>query len=433
MTFEYFRFPAVSPTSGNGSEGIILGKINSSSLNSAFGAIEVTPILAVMREDVTASGRTLTDVTTAATDSVAGDFQPFGTQAQMSEGDAFYFRISSDKVCNTLHFSISTPGAGVWTLGVQEWNASSETWVDMPIASSDADNLRAAVGVHSMSYTHLKNGALRLSSTDASKYIWHRVYVKTFTSCTTAPVLSRVWAESSDLTYIDVTTAFNTGDFTGYIGDYLPTVGAHTVLAHPGPAIGMDITITVGSDGVYTLANEYLASDGTWKAFQNFVDPSNHSAVLGNHKLRWTVPADWVSSSLTLGASGFTATGWLMRRRIDAISTQGPRALVRYTAKSRALGAANSQGLEAASPQSYSVALVDIGANTATADTVLQLVNANTGVVSTVTVPQGVDSTTDVAGGKINLSSSFAMASGDSMIVMCKSGGPLTDVEVRLQ
>jgi len=82
--------------------------------------------------------------------------------------------------------------------------------------------------------------------------------------------------------------------------------------------------------------------------------------------------------------------------------------------------------------QTYSYATFSAGANTAPVDTVLSLINADTGAVSTLTIPSGETDASNLTGGKVALSTQITLAAGQSMLAVCISGGPMTDVELRL-
>lgn len=429
MKFDTLRFPVVNPTAGKTGEGIILGRISASDMTAVTLESKVLPIQQVIREDKTGTSFSLVDETTAATNAATGDFSPFGSTAQMSLGDAFYFRVEDGKECDVLHAQISTPGVGTWEIGMQEWDEAVDAWIDMVIALDETNHFRAAAGVWHIQFTHVKKGSLKLHHTDAAKHVWHRVYVKSFTSVTTAPVISRLWASEANYSVVNITSAVNNGTNPAY--EFLPEVGAHTKWVHPGPPIGIDVTVTTVASSTYTVERQYLASDDTWKNIPDIVDPSNGYRNTGAHKIRWSRPSDWVSKSYTF--LGQTVNGWIERRHVTAVAIQGPVNLYQVQADSRSLGAANAQGLEYESAITYKSATFSIGDNQATGNTVLQLANADTGATSTLTIPTAIDESSDVAAGKVSLSANFALAANESMIVMCLSGGTLINLEMRLQ
>lgn len=429
MTFDTLRFPAVSPTAGTAGEGILLGRISASDMSAVVLESKVLPIVKVIREDKAGTSFTLVDETTAATNAAAGDFLPFGALAQMSLGDAYYTYVEDGKECDTMHVQIATPGVGTWELGIQEWDETASSWADMVITLDETNHFRAAAGVYRLRFAHNKKGALKLHHTDAAKHVWHRVYLKSFTSATTAPVISRLWASQIDFGYTDITSAINNGTAPAY--EFLPEVGAHTDWIHPGPPIGLDVNVIVAAGTTYTVQRQYLASDDTWKPIPDLADPSNGYRNAGQHRIRWSRPADWVSKSYTF--LGQTVNGWIERRQVTSVSTQGPVPLYQVQADSRSLGAANAQGLEYDSAVTYRSATFSIGDNQAIGNTILQLVNADNGATSTLTIPSAIEESSDLAAGKVLLSADFALAINQSVIVMCLSGGPLINLEVRLQ
>lgn len=427
--FDTLNFPVVSPIAGKAGEGILLGRIAASDMVAVVLESKILPLQKVIKEDKDGTSFTLVDETTAATNAAMGDFLPFGTTAQMNLGDAFYFYVDDNKDCAVIHTQIATPGVGTWEMGIQEWDATAGEWVDMAIPLDETNHFRAAAGVYRLGFTHDKKGSLKLHHTDAAKHVWHRVYLKSFTSATTAPVISRLWASELNYGYVDITNAINNGTDPAY--EFLPEVGAHTDWIHPGPPIGIDVNVITAAGPTYTVERQYLASDDTWKPIPNLVDPSNGYRNTGQHRIRWSRPADWVEKSYTF--LGQTVTGWVERRVVTAVATQGPVGLYQIQADSRSLGATNAQGLEYDAGATYKSATFSIGDNRATGSTVLQLINADTGATSTVTIPSAIDESSDLAAGKVLLPADFSLATNQSMLVMCLSGGPLINLELRLQ
>lgn len=429
MSYDHLSFPVVSPTAGKAGEGIVLGRISSSDMVAVVLESKVLSIQKVIREDKTGSSYSLVDETTAATNAATGDFLPFGTAADMSLGDAFYFYVEDGKECDVLHVQIATPGVGTWEMGIQEWNAIAGEWLDMTITIDETNHFRNAAGVYHVGFSHVGKGSLKLHHTDAAKHVWNRVYLKSFTSATTSPIISRLWASELNYNQVDITAAFNNGTNPAY--EFLPEVGAHTDWIHPGPPIGLDVNVIVADGSTYTTERQYFASDDTWKPIPDLVDPSNGYRNTGQHRIRWSRPADWAKKSFAF--LGQTVEGWIERRHVTAVSTQGPVQLYQLQADSRSLGAANAQGLEYNAAVTYKNATFSIGDNRATVDTVLQLINADTGATSTLTIPLTIDESSDLSTGKSPMSADFSLEASQSMLVMCLSGGPLVNLELRLQ
>ena len=106
--------PLISPTSGDMEDGAIIGSVLESNFAGAFTDVRIAGDLKVYRKDVSGNSFTFEDVTTAATDDNAGDFLPFGSNAQMSAGDELYIACSCD--IKELYFRIATQGNWVGTL-----------------------------------------------------------------------------------------------------------------------------------------------------------------------------------------------------------------------------------------------------------------------------------------------------------------------------
>jgi hypothetical protein len=94
------------------------------------------------------------------------------------------------------------------------------------------------------------------------------------------------------------------------------------------------------------------------------------------------------------------------------------------------LGSANAKGLVLGAG-SYSYATFTAGANNATVATVLSLVNAESGQTSTISIPVGADDGSDETDGKQDLNAVLSFTAGQSLLVLCLSGGPLIDVSLR--
>jgi hypothetical protein len=429
MSFDTLNFPVISPTAGPAQDGLLLGRINASDLIASFNVSRVTPVAQVYREDLTTTGSTLVDFTTAATSAAAADFPPFGTSGSMSDGDSFYYRSQNYVEIKKLMVSIATPGVGTWTIDCQQWNATTEAWESVTGLVDGSNGFKAAIGVYSIICTGGAGGSLRLRHTDTTKYKWHRVKLVNPSGVTTAPVLDRIWIASETDVYVDVTTAYNTGVFTGLATELIPLVGSHNLRVHPGPPIGADVIVSQVRSSNFTIANEYLASDDVWKVIPDYTDPSNDFTVLGTHRIRWSRPADWTQKTLTINSVAYT--GYMERHRIDVVTVQGPTPPPWLQYDSRALGAANAKGLVLGAG-SYSYATFTAGANNATVATVVALINADSGATSTLSIPVGVDDGSDETDGKQDLNTALSFTAGQSMLVMCLSGGPIVDVSLRL-
>lgn len=77
-----FIIPEISQTAGVLNDGSLIGAISQSNPTAVLMGESLIIISQVLRKDVTTTGSTFTDVTTAATDATTGDFNPFGTNAE---------------------------------------------------------------------------------------------------------------------------------------------------------------------------------------------------------------------------------------------------------------------------------------------------------------------------------------------------------------
>ena len=421
----------VSPSAGRNNDGVLRGRINPSQFIASFLASKIIPVMQVLREDISTNGTTLVDVTTAATDSTANDFAPFNTTVTMSDGDSFYFRTQNDADVQSFFVQVATQGVGTWSIDVQEWNTTTEAWESVAGLVDGSNGFRNALGVYRISYSSGAEGKVRLTANQSTKFLWHRVVLKNPTVITTAPILSRIWVLGKVFNFTDISSATNSSNWVVLPTEILPVVNDfYCIFVHPGPPIGMDANVVQAESANFTTTKQYLASDNSWKSIPDLVDPSNMFHTLGNAKIRWSRPSDWTSMTQTI--NGVAYTGYFERCIVTAIAVQGAVAPARISASSRALGEGNAIGI-VLTAQTLNYATFTIGSNNATVGTVFSLMNAESGKTSTMTIPITVDESADVSTGKITLSTPLVFAEGESLIVICSSGGALVACEMRLQ
>lgn len=422
------RIPEISATSGDMNDGVFIGSINSINPTAVLMGESLVTISQVLRKAVTSSGATWQDFTTAATDATTGDFSPFGAVSDMSAGDAFYFRTLDNVDVHSLYVQIATAGVGSWTLGLQEWNTATESWEDVTGLVDNSNGFKAGVGVYQISYTGGAEGLVRLDDV-SSKYIWHRLVLKTFTSASTAPVLSRIWTADNVLKYKNITTAHISTDFSSLPSEILPRINDCLIMVYPNLALGEDVVITRSASTNYTTTMYYLASDNTYKLLTGVSDESNMyqiSASVTERKRRWTMPTDWVSKSIT-DKDGTVWTGYIACMRITAISVEGPVAPAQVNCKVRAFGNANTDGVQiftATTVKAVSIPRIGLPSTTAT---VIQLLNLTTGQGSSLTIPANTISSLNAD------ITDIVYAVNDKLGMAYQSGNILKDVEIILQ
>lgn len=416
--------PILGPTAGPGNDGVVVGSVAQSTPTAVLLGESLVSIAQVLRKDITATGTTWADLTIAATDATTGDFSPFGAVANMSLGDSSYVRTLNDEDTHHFYAQIAVPGVGTWTMGLQEWNETTDTWETVTGLVDASNGFKAAVGVHKLSYTSGAEGRVRLD--DASpKYVWHRFTLTAFTSATTAPVLSRIWSAKDTLSYKNVTTAHTSTDFSSLPADILPRIGDCLLTVHPGPSYGEDSIITRSASANYTTEQHYLATDNTYKPLADVSDETNMYRVAPSateRKARWTAPSDWSSKSIT-DKDGVVHTGFITCMRITAIATEGPVQPPQVNCKTRSFGDANTTGIEVYTATSIkAVSISRIGMPSATA-VVAQLLNMSTGKGSSFTIPANATSVNvDIA--------DLPLAIGNRWGLSHVSGGTIQDVSM---
>lgn len=418
------QIPVLNSTAGPGNDGVVIGSVNQSNPVAVLLGESLVSIAQVLRKDITATGAAWTDLTTAATDAVTGDFQPFGAIANMSAGDSFYVRTLADEDTHHFYVQIATPGAGTWTLGLQEWNETADAWETVTGLVDGSNGFKAAAGVYKLSYTSGAEGRVRLDDT-SPKYIWHKFTLSAFTSASVAPVLSRIWSAKDTLAYKNVTVAHTSTDFSLLPTDILPRIGDCLLTIHPGPSYGEDSVITRSASANYTSEFFYLADDNTYKPLADVSDDANMYRVAPSateRKTRWTLPADWSQKSVT-DSAGVMHTGYITCMRITAIATEGPVQPPQVNCKSRSFGDANATGIQVyVATVLKAVSIPRIGVASATA-VVAQLLNMSTGRGSSFTIPaNAVSLNVDIT--------DLALAAGNRWGLAHVSGGTLQDVSL---
>jgi len=153
-----------------------------------------------------------------------------------------------------------------------------------------------------------------------------------------------------------------------------------------------------------------------------------------NAEIRWTIPTDWTSQSLTLTSditgTTLTRTGYLHRMipvdsNTSVVQTVG-NAVV-YFVK---LGSANSSGIPL-NAGAIDYLTYDIYGTTSTSDVVLGLTNSTAGTMSTATIAANRSSSFDDTNHKLDITN-LALANDDEFMVFHLSGGNLSDIELRL-
>lgn len=423
------HIPEISSTSGINSDGVFIGSINSINPVAVLLGESLVSISQVLRKAVTTSGATWVDYTTEALNVATSDFAPFGSASDMSIGDAFYFRTLNNEDVHSIYVQIATAGVGSWTLGLQEWSVVNDQWEDVTGLVDNSNGFKAGVGVYQISYTSGAEGLVRLDDISA-KFIWHRIVIKTFTSATTAPILSRLWSADTVIKYRDITTPYTTGVFTTIPQEILPRIGDCLIFICSAATMGLDITVTTAESANFTSTWKYIKSNGTYGTLSNVSDPSNGMTVVGTHKIRFSIPTDWGSRSIT-DKDGVVHTGFIICRQTTTVSVESPVAPSHNTVKTKSLGTGNVSGIKMYANivvKAISIPRIGIPSATAVDIAVLNLTPSNlTNISSTITIPaNAVSANIDIQDITFN--------ANEELGISCLSNtGTVKDVDLILQ
>ena len=417
----------LSARAGQAGDGVVRGRITPQiPIAYLYGSSLIT-ISQVLKKDITPTGLTWVDVTTAATDSITGDFTPFGSISTMSNGDAFYFRTQNDVDTHIIYAQIDVAGVGSWDLSAKEWSVAQDAWVEVTGLVDASNSFRNGPGVYRISYTSGSEGKVRLDDTHPT-YVWHKIELINFVSVSVAPVLSRIWTADSAMSLTDITSV-ETSTFAALPAEELPAVGNYSVLIHPGPPIGRNDTITRSRSTNYTCIYEYLATNGSWKPIPSIIDQSNDwKAAPGIYQTRWSLPNDWTSNSITDNA-GVAHVGWVERCRIITVILEGPVLPPQAISRSVSFGSNNAEGVYHQTTTTYTALTYDLAVPSST-DVNISLYAASTGNGSTVIIPANSRSSSSLSNGRLNCS--ITIAAGDGLIISHGGGGIIQDMEVRL-
>lgn len=412
----------IAPNAGALDDGSIIGGVDRTAARRVVTSSSLASAIYAIRKDaVSGLNFTFIDLSTPAGDDTTADFEPFGTAAQMSNGDEFYF--AADSIWSDAYFKIAT--AGAYT-GSVEWRYSSNGLnADKVLTVSDDSNGFRNTGIKRVSWTPPSDLAEWSPVPDGiTKRRWIVAKLVSPSAIAVAPVLDRLWVRLATASYAGQ-TVYN-GDFATAPAaqpSLFPIIGDAIYIASDGPMLGYDIAMFLKRDDTATRVFEYLSTDGTWKSVTGLSDPSNDwkngpaalTTANNVYNVRWTAPSDHVSTSLTLGS--ITDTGYWFRLRTTAVTTYGNVASPAARIRLRQFGNANTSGVRvpvASLLRSITIeeplSIVGVGA------IVLSLVNLTTGAASAIAVP-------DSAVWPINVDfDDLAMAAGDAFGLFYTSG-----------
>lgn len=285
--------------------------------------------------------------------------------------------------------------------------------------------------------------AIAPDSTDpllSTPYTWYKIKLKTFTSATTAPILSRIIGIFPDTgrKYVNITSVVNgsTTVIPPTAASFFPTNEDEVVVVTTDPlrAFVTYTFLAIQDFGGYKF--QYLSTDGTRKSFTNLVDPSNGfrngptvaTTPPTRFETTWTLPADAAKATQSypmMDGTTQTFTGYFMYLTPINVNPVGEYPGAGTVRRAKQLGTPNVVGISRLTPS----VLRGIDVNRIgfiSADTTFQVVNMTTGN----SVPIEIKST-DLLPKTYDIPD-MSFAAGDVEGLLYESGGALVDVDLEL-
>ena len=412
-----------------------------------YSSIESTEAVYAFNLDLSSGHVDFTDYTTECTSGVANSFLPWGTNATFSAGDAVY--LASDEPTHEIRLTIDTPG--VWVGGGLEVLDSTDGTSANRVLTGLVDGsngFRSGPGTYSITWTD--PAVPRVEWSPVPGFIaarrWIVIRPVGFISATTSPKMSMTYMMDAGIDFGDDTAIWNAAMSDGTFGatpNVEWMVESSEIFVFPAAGPGMDVEVHRKTPNVRDIALEYYSVSGTWRAFTGVDDPSdwlkNGPTTLGVDPpelfhVRWSQPADWDIMSLVIQSESdggpVTLTGAIMRARVTSVSNISPQ--VPPLARARARSLNRSGAVIHLAPATYSALTFEAGVPPL-ADTVVQLLNINTGLGALVTFPLGVQSSSSLPLERLVFSTPVVIGAGDALLLTWQSGGVLQNVELVLQ
>lgn len=430
--FQAIHIPEISPTAGIADDGVIFGTIPQTVITSVQSSVANAAVLYALALNANPNFA-FTDISTAMGDDTVDDASPFGTAGTFTTDDAFYIACNDDVA--EIYVRVSTPG--VWTgTGLAIFDSTDGVQASRQMTGVvDASNgFRAAAGIYRISWTAPASARVAFSPMPGhiASRKWLVIKPVGFTAVTTAPKLTRVWLRhpETEVTHSDFTaigngamtdSAFGALEFLNvFVAD-----NASLYACFSGPTLGLDVAIYRRTAGGITYAWEYLATDTTWKPLTGISDPSDgyqngpvaFSTTPTLAAIRWPIPTDWASTAHTLPPQA-AVTGFWIRRRVVTVTAPGPYPTVLLRARSKTVSPSTATGVLHRADRNYQrVMVLRCGVPPVAVPLIGQIVNVNTGLSASFTVPVGTDGPVEIA-----TSNALQMQAGQQALIMGVSG-----------
>lgn len=443
----------LSPSSGETNEGHWAGRVDASLFQDSYSNAPFATTVYALRRDKSSGSTLYRDVSTVVVSGNTNAVEPWGSVTEMSTGDALI--IACDAPVAEILLDIDRVGVGTWT-GLEVYDSSNGTTFNRRLlgtsdaGSPDETNGLKTAGINRIRIPTPSPDSMSFSPApeDITARRWLAIVPVGLTGAagevTTSPAIKNVYLKHRDahVVFHQTAGAFNSALTNGTYqlpSAVLVSEDVQVRFVFPFIGYGIDWTIHRRNPDTFTMAHEYLASDGTWKALPNFTDAANDwkvgPAALGDPsqllRARWTIPSDWASATQSMpNASGGTssATGYWIRYRVTSVTQRVTTSPAAFRGRARAFGSGNVRGItERAATTINRVMFEEIGRQAGGAAT-LGVLNLHTGREATLALPNPI-----VIGDWYDITTPVAVAANAQWDLRHVSGGRIYDAYMRTE
>lgn len=437
----------IAPDAGVNSDGFVEGSIKETTFIAAMTNLAIATNVYSYRKDTNNSGSVqFTDISSTIRDDTVADTEPFGTTANMSANDAWL--IACDHSIQRFYVKIESGSEGIWAgTGLKFYSSSDGLTAGHELMGViDPSNGLRNSGIHKITLPTYSPSTFSPIPGDISSRKWVMIKLDGFTGVTRAPKVSRLWIEhdEANVAYLNFTNDVNgalTIPTTPITDTLFPFVDMSAYFCTSNPMTALVTYVFRHNEDVWTMAEEYLASDNTWKLVPNLVDgtndwatgPATQQTTPTRTELSWTKPNDWSAKTLSFRMDATTTethTGYWFRRRITSVEVPGPTLVGITRHRAKQYGANNAYGVYEKDAKTYTALTYSLGTKP-TADIQLAFINNVTGQTSTVIIPSTVLESGELANPYLDVN--LTIAAGESRLLRVVSGGSASSFSYKLQ
>jgi hypothetical protein len=388
---------------GAGTNGVLVGSLTATAASDALLCTVSQAVLAAADD-----GGAYTAETTPANEGTADDITCL--PATPAVNDAYYIGHGS-KQFDGIDITISTQGAGTWTVVWEHWDGDS--WELLADISDGTTGFTVAAGTVAVTWTlPSAEDPVRTWATctvDSVLGYWVRARVSAYTSVTTQPLATQAWvsAASGSETWTDDTTDFNDAG----AGD-VALLPAHNFvddafyIGYSAKFCAIKTTTSTARTGTATLLWEYW--NGTaWATLTTCDIQAGWVTAAGTAMTSFVPPTTWTANTAANGPNG--EAGFFVRIRISALTSVTATPVM---SQGWVFPIAVGQGV--LFPQNFTINKVQASAQTASGannDSLFLLINRSKGTHSTFTW-------TKADAMDVDTTVSLALSRGDELVIV---------------